>query len=610
MKYRWLLGLLVSLTGCGKDDDGALTGGSGGSTGQVGGTAGSSTKGGSGGSIAPGGGTTASGGTTTGGTSNTPTAGTAPGTGGTSKGGAGNGGGANSPSGGSATAGTSTGGQATAGAPPSGGSGGAPPTSAGSVLERNGSPTREGHWIQPGLTKAAAAKMVLEDSFKATFQGRMYASPLYAANGPGGKGVFVAVSADNVVAALDETTGATVWTKTLGTAPGGKGQACFGSDPVGILSTPVIDEKSKTLYIAAAVGVASSGKGPERHELHALSLDDGSPRQGWPVNVNTLKADGVAFNAPVQNQRSALSLVNGIVYVGYGGYVGDCGDYRGWIVAVDAADPTKTGAWATRGKGDAIWAAGGFASDGTNIFPVTGNNMANASSRDQTDSEAILKISGLAKFERNDQNQFYPSTWKSMDSADADFGGSNTILVRLPGATPERILVAVAKDGKLYLVDPNDLGGSDGQIDVLDAASVGQAAGSGVRTAPAAYTTSKGTYVALSVQSGANCPNNMTGAVVMGVRIEPGGPTANVEWCAAGGQPYAAPIATTTDGKADAIVWYVVNGQLRGVDGDTGASVFQGSGMCSGVEKWTSPIAVKNRIVVGGSGKLCSWKPQ
>jgi hypothetical protein len=84
-----------------------------------------------------------------------------------------------------------------------------------------------------------------------------------------------------------------------------------------------------------------------------------------------------------------------------------------------------------------------------------------------------------------------------------------------------------------------------------------------------------------------------------------------VAWCAPGPTPSSAPIATTTDGKSDPIVWYVNAGVLRGVDGDTGETVFDGGGgNCSGVERWTSPIAVNGRIVAGANGKLCSWKAQ
>src|SRR6185369_7955563 len=294
----------------------------------------------------------------------------------------------------------------------SGGSAGAAATSA-SVLERNGGPTRESHWVQPTLNKTAAAKMTFETNFSATFQGSMFASPLYIEHGPGGKGAFIAVSADNVVTALDETTGATLWSKTLGAAPGMKGQACGPSffDPVGILGTPVIDEKSGTIYVAAPIGTDAV----ERQEVHALSIADGAPRAGFPINVSNLKAGSLAFNTKFQNQRSALSLVNGIVYVAYGGFSGDCGDdngYHGWIVAIDTSDPSKVGAFATAGQGEAIWASGGFASDGTSIFPVTGNGK--ATSRDASNSESILRISGLAQFQKSKANEFYPSVWKSM----------------------------------------------------------------------------------------------------------------------------------------------------------------------------------------------------
>jgi hypothetical protein len=605
MKYRWLLGLTVSLMGCSSDPaDPPATSGSGGSGGQGPATGGSSStpKGGSSGSVATGG--TSQGGS---GGAKTTTGGTSPGgatSGGAASGGVTSGGGAGGASGGTTNggAGAATTGGTSGGAAPTGGTGGGTaPGGTENVLERNGNPARTGHFVQPKLTKAAAAKMTFEASFKAEFKGNMYASPLYVKDGPGGKGVFFAVSADNQVAALDETTGATVWSKSLGASPGKGGQACgFGNDPVGILSTPVIDAATRTIYVAVATGTSAV----ERHEIHALSIEDGAPKAGWPVNVNNLKSGSTSFNAPFQNQRSALSLVNGTVYVGYGGYVGDCGDYRGWIVAVDAADPTKTGAWASLGKGDAIWAAGGFASDGTAIFPVTGNNMAQASSRSATDSEAVLRFTGLAALERNDQNQFFPTSWKSMDTADADLGGTNTMLITVPGATPETMLVAIAKDGHFYLVNPANLGGEGGHVVDFRVATGAMA----IKTVPTTYRTSKGTYVAFTTDSGAECPNNVSGRALMSVLISPGAPpTADTVWCAPGGNPSTAPISTSVDGTGDAIVWHINGGALRGFDGDTGEAVFSGEGSCSNVQRWTSPIAVNGRIVTGSNGKLCSW---
>jgi hypothetical protein len=171
----------------------------------------------------------------------------------------------------------------------------------------------------------------------------------------------------------------------------------------------------------------------------------------------------------------------------------------------------------------------------------------------------------------------------------------------------------------VYLVDPNNLGGNEGQIASLQVAAPSSPAILGVRTSPTAYTTANGTYLAMSVGSAPDCPNPVTGAAVVGVKITGGSPPkAEVAWCAPGGNPAeVAPISTTADGKTDAIVWYVNNGYLRGVDGDTGAAVFppaenppaDGGGSCTGQQRWTSPIAVKGRIVTGANGKLCSWKP-
>src|SRR6266496_4076484 len=109
----------------------------------------------------------------------------------------------------------------------SSGKGGGGATSGGqSVLERNKNPSRDGHFLQPTLTKVAAATMTATPGFTATFTGTMYASPLYMENGPGGKGTFFAATTGNDVYALDETTGAIVWMHNIGGTPQQSGAGC------------------------------------------------------------------------------------------------------------------------------------------------------------------------------------------------------------------------------------------------------------------------------------------------------------------------------------------------------------------------------------------------
>jgi hypothetical protein len=193
-----------------------------------------------------------------------------------------------------------------------------------------------------------------------------------------------------------------------------------------------------------------------------------------------------------------------------------------------------------------------------------------------------------------------------MDGADADMSANNPVYVEVPGATPSKMVVAISKDGHLYILDAANFGGSDGHKVDFTIASAGMS----IHTAPGAYKTANGLHIMLSTDSGAMCPAGMpSGQVVMSVLIPAGAPPVpRVVWCAAISSTFA-PIATTTDGTANAIVWFMSNNRLMGVDGDTGAQLYMSSNTCTGVQHWTSPIAANNRIIVGGNGHLCSWSP-
>jgi hypothetical protein len=490
-------------------------------------------------------------------------------------------------------AGATGGAGATAGA---GGAAGASTAPTASVLTRNGRDTRDAFYIQPTLTKAAISRMALDANFKATFPGSMSASPLYMENGPGGKGAFFAATTSNRVFALDETTGAVLWMHSIGSAPAQTGAGCGNVLPDGITSTPVIDAATRTIYVAGGVGTMQI----DRHEIHALSVDDGSERPGWPVNASALKdPTGLAFNTVAQNQRGALSLVGGVLYVPYGGHAGDCNSYHGWVVAVDTKDPTKTGAWATAGVGAGIWAGGGMASAGNGVFAVTGNCLVGPAT--QQDCEEVVHLTGLSQLDRT-TGVYYPEHWRTMDQLDADFGSSSPLVISVPGSKPSTILAAVAKDGHFYLLDPANLGGMGGHLQDLMIATASMS----IRTAPAAYTSTSGLHVVLDTANGASC--GFGGRALVSLSITPGSPpTAKQAWCApAGGD--TSPMTTTTDGKNDAIIWILAD-YLFATDAETGADLGVGTGACLNIHRYTTPIAVKGRIIASADGQLCSWSP-
>ncbi|MEA2696280.1 MAG: hypothetical protein QOI66_551 [Myxococcales bacterium] len=441
--------------------------------------------------------------------------------------------------------------------------------------------------------------MTTDAGFVTSYRGTLTGTPLYLENGPGGKGAFFVATQANMVYAFDETTGKELWNKSAGTPTAG------GCDnmPKGIMGTPAIDPVSRTIFVSAATGGAVF-----QFKIHAYNVDDGTERAGWPVDIGP----AIGLTGPIlsrHNQRGSLLLVNGILYVPLGGQFSDCSNARGRVVAINIADPTKIGTWATSDDGGSIWAPGGMASDGTGIFAVTGNHFPNLSAPDtHGDSEEVVRLTGMAQVMRNDANVFYPKRWEAMDIADLDFGANSPLVMDVPGGTPARLIAASPKDGHLYFLDPNNLGGMGGEKFDLVIATQGMSL---VAAAPASYVTDKGAYIVMATQGGHCPPGGPTGSVVIGVSVPvvAGAIAPTVAWCASGsGGTFAAtsPVVTTTDGKKDAVVWYISGGTLKGVDGDTGAQVFSG-GACQ-VERWTSPIVAKGaRIVAGGNGKLCSW---
>ena len=114
------------------------------------------------------------------------------------------------------------------------------------------------------------------------------------------------------------------------------GLPCGNISPVGTIGTPVVDLASRSLFFDALIDGVT-----KKHFIYSLNVDTGATNPGWPVDVNaTAMYNGILFSSLVQEDRGALALVNGIVYVPYSGYFGDCGSYHGWVVGVQINNPS------------------------------------------------------------------------------------------------------------------------------------------------------------------------------------------------------------------------------------------------------------------------------
>jgi hypothetical protein len=461
-------------------------------------------------------------------------------------------------------------------------------------------------YIDAAFTKAAAARLHGDPIFRATIAGPTYAQPLYFDGGPRGRDIMIVATEQNIVYALDGIDGSVVWQKTLGDPVARPFLPCGNIDPVGITGTPVIDAAAKTLFVAAMT--TPDGGKTTKHLIFALSMVDGSTRTGWPLDVSeTIISRGKTFISVLQNQRSALALVSGTLYVAYSGHGGDCADYRGWLLSVRTADPNGAEAFVTGVRGGGIWGVSGPSSDGVSVFVATGNTFGTTT---WAFGEAVLRFQSSANFTGQTQDYFAPSNWKALDDADLDIGASNPIVVDVPDATPRQLVVQFGKNGVVYLLDRSNLGGigrGDGRTgEGLNSVPI---SATGVTSAGAAYTTPAGTFV--TVRGGSGCLGGNTGDLTA-IKITPTSPpNAVVTWCA-NGDGNGSPIVTTPDGKSDFTVWQVgaeITNQLRGFDGETGAVVFGGGAqtLMTNLRHFVAPIVAKGRIFVASDVTVYSF---
>jgi hypothetical protein len=461
-----------------------------------------------------------------------------------------------------------------------------------SVVTYHGALARSGLYVAPALTFAKAATVQLDAGFNAMVDGAIYAQPLYWVPPAGGGSARIIVATENnFVYALDAGTGAQIWNTSLGTPVPLSTLPCGNINPMGVTGTPTIDPTTGIVYLEAFV--QTSGNGP-RHMVFGLSLATGAVVPGWPVDV----ANGLTgFNNAPQGQRSALTLVNGMLYVPYAGHFGDCGKYNGMVVGLNLAPPGVFGAWSTEITGGGSWGQSGVAFDGSSMFVTTGNTFSSTNSS-WGGGEAVIRLPPTLKLTNpiGDADFFAPKNWQTLDAEDADLGGTSAIPINI--STVARVL-ALGKDGNAYLLNRENLGGIGHAIARTQVSTVP------IRTAMATYPGADAARVVFEGR-GAACPNGQSGNLVM-LRITPS--AIATSWCASfnGG---GAPIVTTTDGKTDPIVWVVGaqgDGKLYGFRGTDGKQIAAVAGGSATIEPFQTILWANGRFYVAADGAVYAF---
>jgi outer membrane protein assembly factor BamB len=285
-----------------------------------------------------------------------------------------------------------------------------------------------------GYSPSTPPPGLLAIAWQRRLNGAVYGQPLAIG------GLVIAATEGDSVYGLDRATGQVRWRVNVGTPVPLSALPCGDIDPLGITGTPAYDPATGLVYAVAEtagyrhvlVGVkATSGQVAFRRDI---PTPDGQPR--------------------FDQQRGALAVAGGRIYIPFGGLAGDCGPYRGSVVGVPVSGrgPLISYVVPTAREGG-IWTPGGAVTGpGGTIYAGVGNGAATSGRYDDSDSVTALSLA------LHRTGLFAPAVWPADNAADLDLASLSPVLL------PSGLVLAVGKRGTGYLLDGAHLGGVGGQL--------------------------------------------------------------------------------------------------------------------------------------------------
>ncbi|HVI07394.1 MAG TPA: pyrrolo-quinoline quinone [Candidatus Binatia bacterium] len=333
---------------------------------------------------------------------------------------------------------------------------------------------------ETALTTSLVNSTTFGKLFSQPVDGQIYAQPLVVYNlSIGGKPhtvVFVATENDSVYAfdgnGNTGTDANPLWhvsfidaAKGITTVPSSDLGTIAISPQIGITGTPVIDPNNDTLYVVAA----TKENGVYYQRLHALNVTTGAEQHGSPVVISAkVKGTGsgsfggyISFDPFRSNQRPALLLLNGVVYISWASHGLEAKYiYHGWVIGYNETSLAQAGAFCITANGDqgGVWQSGnGLAADSLgNIFFISGNGTFDANKGGPDYGMSYVK---LASSSMSVIDYFTPFNQATESAGDKDLGSGGMLLIPYQSSTTNHYLaVGAGKDGNMYLVNRNDMG--------------------------------------------------------------------------------------------------------------------------------------------------------
>jgi hypothetical protein len=464
---------------------------------------------------------------------------------------------------------------------------------------------------EPGLGPSAVSAPDFGQLFSTTVNGQVYAQPIVVG------GTVIAVTENNWIYGMNSATGAITWSRSVGPAWPASTLSCGDLVPnIGITSTPVYDPATNAVFFIAKVNDGPDAQHPH-FWMHSISPATGAERAGWPVSIQGTPSNDPSdpFNPETAAQRPGLLLLDGVVYAGFASHC-DYGPYVGYIAGLKTTTPAMSTLWSTEaGRSNAeagIWqSGGGLVSDGPGrIIVATGNGVSPApgpgTSPPGTLAESVIRLQVNADGSLTAKDFFSPTNNSKLDQDDTDLGSGGPLALPAGFGTPAHphLLAQVGKDGRVYLLDRDNLGGTAQGPGGTDA-SVGPPLGpyNGMWGHPA-FWGGDGGYV-YDVENSGYLRALKYGVNGAGLPVLSSAATSSSTFGYTSGSPVVTSTGTTS---GSAIVWVVysdgstgANGQLRAYDAlPVGGQLhLRYSAPIGTASKFAVPATDGNRVFVG-----------
>jgi fibronectin type 3 domain-containing protein len=439
------------------------------------------------------------------------------------------------------------------------------------------------------------------------------------------------------------------------------------SPTYGITSTPAIDASAGYLYLVANTKQIVNGNTANPHYVYtlhkvniatgaftssviadtiqntsskALTFSSGTPYVLDPAgngagvvsaNVNGSTQNVIYFSVLTEGQRSAVTLHNGSVYIAFASH-GDNPPYHGWILGYNATTLAANAVFNANPNGgyDGIWQGGGslafdpqgymYIETGNGDFDTTLNAQGFPINGDYGDS--FVKIGLDASTTATNQNvngwglkvvdYFTPFNQANLSGADADLGSGGSIVlpktmgsVTIGSASHPDLLIGAGKEGKIYLIDRNNMGKYSPNTDhVVQEIGGGLGGGGSYGTASLYYDganariyygASDDTLRAFSIANGVISTSATRGAENLGFT----GATASI----------------SANGATNGIVWAIDknSSQLRAYNASNISQELYNSAQNAGRDalgnsvKFTVPLVANGLVYVGTGSALVAY---